>query len=309
MGLFHRSDNKKSGRGRKKTNSRKRKSSVDREAWSPENTLFAIKLAGTAIVLGLLAVGWSYTEEALKARVGQNRAADLKIVFESSIGMSKTIQDEIHLAAMEQLDGNPFNRESLRAAGVKLQENPWIEQLHNVTRESDGVVRIALTPRRIAGLVKIGDQYYLIDDQCHFLPRIYNEKQIRNWHVPVIAGVQYDAPVPGQKWDGEDVMAGLWLGQLMQQQGYANQVSVIDVSNFNGRLNRNQSHLMIRTQEGAVAWGRGPGKDNNEPRVSEKLVKLNQLNQRYGSIDAGGQIVTLYTPRTRTIPRGTANAE
>lgn len=310
MGLFQRNDNKKSGRGRKNTKqSRKRQSSLDREAWSPENTLFAIKLAGTVIVLGLLAIGWHYTEGALKARVGQQRSADLKIAFETPIQLWKDAQDEIHLIAMEQLDGDPFNAASLKAVGEKLQENPWVKQLHNVKRESEGVVRVSLTPRRIAGFVKVENQYFMIDDECHFLPRILDFKDTQRWNIPIIAGVQHEAPVPGMKWDGEDVMAGLWLGWLMQQNGYANQVSLIDVSNFNGRLNRNQSHLMIRTASGAVAWGRGPGKDNNEPRIQQKLVTLNQLNQRYGSIDAGGQIVTLYTPRPRTNPRGTANAD
>ncbi len=88
-------------------------------------------------------------------------------------------------------------------------------------------------------------------------------------HYIEIQGVSAPPPRVGQKWDARDLAEGLKLVELMCRQPYVNQIAVVDVRNFEGRINRQESFLRMvakdsrnpgaRTTE--ILFGQFPGRD------------------------------------------------
>ena len=63
----------------------------------------------------------------------------------------------------------------------------------------------------------------------------------------------------GRKWIGEDLTAGIEMLQLLAGKPYAEDLLRVDVSNFGGRVDAKEAHLVLYTRDGSeVRWGRPP---------------------------------------------------
>ena len=92
------------------------------------------------------------------------------------------------------------------------------------------------------------------------VPRGYKADPI---HYMTVDGVLNEPPAIGSKWEGEDLAEGLRMVRLMNSRDYANQIISVDVRNFGGVIDRNQSHLnlLARIGEGPqtiIKFGRFP---------------------------------------------------
>ncbi len=106
---------------------------------------------------------------------------------------------------------------------------------------------------------------------------------VRTIHYPFIRGVGAGPPGAGQQWPGGDMAAGLQLVALVADRPYANQITVMDVRNYDGRISPDEPHLRMWAQVGQgratdIRFGRFPAPDGEDYVVSPQR-KMSYLDQ------------------------------
>ncbi len=125
------------------------------------------------------------------------------------------------------------------------------------------------------GEVKAKEIYYA--DQA-LLPANGVYKTI---HYVIIDGVRAPAPSQGNPWAGDDLADGLKLLKLLLERPYANQITIIDVTNHNGRVSKSSSEITIHAQLGKgrateIRFGRFPTTGDWVLTPAEKLANLDE---------------------------------
>jgi hypothetical protein len=226
----------------------------------------------------------------------------LKVVLKNKPAwMSDFLAGQI-AATVPRTSSSAFDHNLLVAAVADLQRNPWVQKVHQVRRvygDSPGdTLEVDCDFRAPVALVHSGGDYWLVDNDgvklpekftADELPRIINGRDGKI-NIRVIDGVRQPAPAAGQKWVGQDLVAGLELVKLFYGKPYMEEVPTIDVSNFAGRVHRGDPQLVLKTRyDTQIWWGRPiSAKDFFvEVPVARKLQILAATVQQRGRIDAG----------------------
>ncbi len=69
-------------------------------------------------------------------------------------------------------------------------------------------------------------------------------------HYITIEGAAKEPPPYGKPWEGDDVAAGLRLVKLMMTRTYGNEITTVDVRNFDGKAHPSDSRLNLRAKIG-----------------------------------------------------------
>jgi hypothetical protein len=104
-------------------------------------------------------------------------------------------------------------------------------------------------------------------------------------HYIVLRGVAAPAPPVGQQWPGRDIQDGLRLAELVLTRSYANQISVVDVRNHEGRISHSEPYLRMYAQMGNgpvtdIRFGRFPAPSGGDYEVSPE-VKMSHLDDYF----------------------------
>lgn len=193
--------------------------------------------------------------------------------------------------------------------------NPWIHEITRVSKQrgdahSVGVIEIDATYRRAVARIQVAGGYAYVDAEGHRLPAAEVPQWVaaapvasgeiarqvsylhpgdappgltpRQIHYILIDGVEAPAPPVGQAWSGSDLQAGLSLINIVSSRRYASQITVVDVRNCDGRINRDEPHLRMSAQHGRgrptdIRFGRFPTPDGGDYVVSPER-KLRYLD-------------------------------
>jgi hypothetical protein len=199
--------------------------------------------------------------------------------------------------------------------------NAWIKKITKIERvispdRKSQVIEIFAEYRQPAAWIESGGKYYLIDPEFVRLPGEFSlEERKAASKLMLITGVDLPhaenaapaLPVPSAPWNTDDVAAAMKLVPLLKDQPYADQVLAIDMTNFEGRKDRLQSWILLRTDRPAadgtpscVMWGRTPGKSTfYEVSDAAKLKALSDLFMRFNRIDADHDYVDIRTEQVR----------
>lgn len=278
--------------------------------WDPRRTLWMLRVGGWVATLAALGAAWHFGEGYLKQHVGERRLVQPHVVLDNLPGwVSPALADQLYIAAGSALSGNPLDQRSLAAVAESLEANPWVEQVYRVARGNAGQVVVFAQYRQPVAVVETSQGYHLVDPTGRKLPGVYKYGQLKALSLPVITGVASSAPADGQPWPGHDVAAGLSLITYLAGQPFSDQIAAVDVTNHDGRRDRARPHLYLVTRNGAVRWGRAPGEPHErvyEPDPQKKLRHLLAVQQKFGSIDAGGNIVDVFTDQVLIHPAAQA---
>ena len=112
-------------------------------------------------------------------------------------------------------------------------------------------------------------------------------------HYPIIRGVLSGEPEDGQRWVSPELEAGLRLFDWISSREYADQITVIDVRNHDGRYDPADAHLRLFAQIGrgsptTILFGRFPSPDGDYVISPErKLYYLDDYTRQTGGNLAG----------------------
>jgi hypothetical protein len=182
-----------------------------------------------------------------------------------------------------------------------LRISPWIRKVNQVrlayTRSPGDTLEIDCDYRIPIALVHLKDAYYLVDEQGILLPEQYDASQLSrilfgadgHTNIRVVDGVQNpQPPLPGQRWKGDDLAAGLQLVKLLYGLPYAEDIVKVDVANFQGRRDPRDAQLVLLTKyDTEIRWGRPVNAKDFFVEISaaEKLEHMQQVYTQYHRID------------------------
>ncbi|MCI0676311.1 MAG: hypothetical protein L0Y42_11120 [Phycisphaerales bacterium] len=213
---------------------------------------------------GIVFFGWSHSVPLLQAFASANRSADRNDVVVRFVNapawMRGDLADLLLRTAQANIEGDPMVRDDLIAVRRSLVATGWFEAVDQVRRTKEDEIEI--TARFVTPFAVIRDHAgdHLVDAEGTLLPKSYERGAMTNFVV--ISGAHFERPRrPGVAWEGADVVAGLKLLDLIQQQTWKDQVEQIDVSEYLG-----DGPLKVRTDRGCtIIWGGGPGVPISRP--------------------------------------------
>jgi hypothetical protein len=265
--------------------------------WTASGALALLRLSGWALLVGLIVVGWAIGRPLLRQHLAEKQQGQAPAV--ALLGMPSwmppAVMEEIQALVRRTVDGSPFDRLTLEEATQELRASAWVKSVDRIVRRPGGVVEVRAAYRVPAALVERGGRFCLVDYEGVRLPLEYDDSVLASVKLPVIRGVKAPQPSAGEAWSGGDVQAGLKLADVIVGQSLINQVKAIDVSNYGGRIDRGRPHLTLVTQRGLVRWGRPPGDEQfYEPAAAAKLQSIQQVMQKFKTIDANGRTVDVH---------------
>lgn len=104
---------------------------------------------------------------------------------------------------------------------------------------------------------------------------------LKKIHYIIVDGVAAPAPGAGKPWAGEDLADGLKLVKLLLARPYADQITVVDVTNHGGRVSKSSSEITFHAQVGRsrateIRFGRFPTTGDWVVGPAEKLANLDE---------------------------------
>lgn len=160
---------------------------------------------------------------------------------------------------------------------------PWVAEVHDVSKQPGGVVRISASYREPFAYVNVNGRAYLVDEAGVRLPSESSTAFLKSADWFVVTGVTAPMPDCGAEWSGADLSAGLRLVRFLQDAAakgklpFRSWIKSIDVANVARRVSRFDGELRIRTihPDCYVNWGLSPG--DEYPIEAEAELKLGYL--------------------------------
>ncbi len=214
--------------------------------------------------------------------------------------MSDFLAGQIAKLARPAGTRSAFDHKLLVETHTALKTNPWIKSIKQVRRvygqRPADTLEIDCEYRAPVALVKWGDFYWLVDGDSVKLPEAYTAQQVpqivvgrdNQLAIRIVQGVKQPPAEPGNRWDGEDLAAGLEMVKLLFHKPYAEEIAKVDVSNFAGRKDKKEAQVVLITKYATeVRWGR-PLSANDffvEAAPAQKLKYLQAIYEQVGRVD------------------------
>lgn len=213
--------------------------------------------------------------------------------------MNPAIASDVLTAAQPTSPSQTTDRKTLEGRAQALAKSPWVRSVKAVRRTYGNApgdtIEITADFRTPVALVRWQDAYWYVDAEGVRLPERFNEAQLHQMLAAggkplfrVIEGVAHFPDDAGKPWPGKDLRAGLELVNLLSDKPYADQITRIDVGNYDGRINANESQINLITRyDTQVRWGQAPSSSAFfvEQRVDRKLDVLQQACRQTGRVD------------------------
>lgn len=221
------------------------------------------------------------------------------VLLNQPVWMSDYLAARIIQSIRPPVGHSAMDHRMLEDCALQLGLNPWVRevrQVRRVYRNAPGdTLEVDCEYRAPIALVRYDDYYILVDNDATVLPEVFRPDEVSRlvfghdgrMNIRVIEGVSRQPPVPGHRWPGDDLQAGLWMVKMLHDKPYAEEIVRVDVSNYGGRELPNQAHIVLHTRyDTEVRWGQAPSWRGFEAPVQTKLANLQHVYERYGRIDA-----------------------
>jgi hypothetical protein len=258
-------------------------SRFDRQAWQRAKIG-----ASWALALAALVAAWTLGVSRLQAFASHQRfASHVDIQFsETPAWLTPEIHERLIRTAQSCITGDPLRTHELIECRDALAATGWFEHVRQVRRVRAGLVEIDADFARPYAVIRDDSGDHLVDVIGRLLPWGWPRgESAKHTKLTAITGVYFARPQrPGTPWEGTDVIAGLRLLNLIDQQEWKLQVTEVDVSGY-----VKGEPIRLRTdRQTAIVWGAAPGEEQAlEVLANNKLKRLNDLFKTYGRIDAG----------------------
>ena len=251
------------------------------------------------IVIGLMSLE-KYVKETIPVRQG---AGDL-VLAEVPLWVSDELQEKVY--AIATADGGSLG---LDDAAESVQRNieelmPWLYDV-KVTA-THNILRVEAQWRKPVALVKSGLIKFYVDAEKVVLDYI----EMPDLPIVEIKGLPLVTKIPplGEVWQRNDLAAAIMILDRLDYMDKSEtpdkpllrEIGRIDVSNFNGRHNSRQPHIILYSKDNTeIIWGAEVGKwqQHLESKDEEKLAKLYGYYKDYGTLSGSVKFINLRDPQ------------
>jgi len=199
-----------------------------------------------------------------------------------------------------------------RAVAENLASIAWLDNV-DVRHAHDGI-HIAARWRKPLALIKTGPgprgqtSFYIDADRV-----VLDFVETLNLPIIVLKGIPMSLsgmPRPGQVFEQDDLTAALELLAILDKMDKAicpgkplrNDIDSIDVSNFNGRKNASDPHIVLYAKDNTqIIWGAeiGTWARHLEAKDEDKLAKLYTYYKERGTLLSGAKYINLRDPQDK----------
>jgi hypothetical protein len=276
------------------------------------------------IIGGACATGFNYARQYVEQRAARPTAAPTIVFTNKPAWMSDRVARQLAASLRPAGATSVFDHDLLVSVSQGLKANPWIAQLRQVRRvyrEGPGdTLEVDCAFRAPMALARFEADYWFVDAHGTKLPErfsgndlpsiVYGSEGVPN--IRVIEGIHHAPPKEaGQKWLGEDLAAGLELVCRLYDEPCAREIVKVDVSNFHGRVDAREAHIVLVTKYNTeVRWGRPWTASDSfiEVAPERKLAQMRRVLGQYGRVDAGRPSIDLrFDGNPKTVDNVQAN--
>ena len=304
FGFFKRDDNKKTASLTPRSRKKKEPPRILSWLW------VMLTIVGFALLGAGLTAGFMVMENYVKGLPQtQQRSGALKLV-NPPIWLEQAWLDEI----IKTAGGIRFvlDEDAAKAIAERLGRIPWMTDIR-VQTTPENIVIHAQYRRPIVQVAGGKDKYYYLDEKMV----LFDALPVTKIAVPEVVGfTQRSIPSAGSVMLADDVKAAVDLVYVLSlmdlqmmsiekpiQKPLLDEIASVDVSNFAGRKNAAQPHLILNVKDGVtqVYWGAAMGQAARylEANEKEKVTSLYQHYTEYGNTLKGkGKFIELRQPQT-----------
>lgn len=281
----------------------------------------AVKVLISILLIGGLAAGYVYLHREVRTRIVFTHEPPQVVLVNRPMWMGDFLAATITERIRPKAGSSAIDHQVVVNCALLAESDPWVRQVRRVRRvygQGPGdTIEVDCEFRAPVALVKYLEHYVLVDNDRIVLPELFGEEDVSRivygqdgrMNIRVIDGVTRRPPDAGVRWAGDDLQAGLWMAKMLHDKPYANEIDRIDVSNYAGRRNANEAHIVLHTRHGTeVRWGQPHDWRGFEAPVEKKLANLRYVYERYGRVDANQPWIDLRYDRVLRPEDGAANA-
>jgi hypothetical protein len=267
----------------------------------------AFHLSLAIVLLGGLGAGYFYADRYVERNVATPSQPLIVVLKNRPAWMNDFLVEQIAMIARPVGPHSAFDRQLLVDTALGLKANPWVREVRSVrrafTNRPGDTLEIDCEYRAPVALVKWGVFNWLVDEKGVRLSERFTEQDVPNIQfgpehhtiIRVIEGVRHPAPhLAGEKWDGDDLAAGLKMVKYLFDRPYTEQILRVNVANYAGRVDNKDPQLVLITKYNTqIWWGRPPGDDDVdsfiEVSTARKMRYLQLTCEQFGRVDAKEQ--------------------
>jgi hypothetical protein len=202
--------------------------------------------------------------------------------------------------------GSTFRLDEAAAqlVGDNLASAAWLKDVKALT--TDKAIQVHAIFRKPVALVNSGLSPFYVDAEQVVLDYV----PMPHLLIVEIKGLSLVSQVPrfGQVWHQDDLAQAIMLIDRINRRDKTNtpqkpllyEIAAIDVSNYNGRKDKRQPHIILYTRDNtAIIWGAelGTWQKYLESTDEEKLAKLYGYYKEKGTLSGGVKYINLRDPR------------
>jgi hypothetical protein len=174
----------------------------------------------------------------------------------------------------------------------------WVKSVDRVQVRPEGVVAIKCRFRQPRAWVKQGSCCYLVDEENVRLPGRYDAIDCQGSALMTIVGVRSKPPVVGQCWTAADLTDGARLVALLSTKPFRDEITSVNVSNHDGRVDRSRPHIeLVTAAKGSrIWWGLPPEREHGkEITAAQKVTLLETLYRQWGRLSVNRPYIDIRT--------------
>ena len=218
---------------------------------------------------------------------------------------------EILLASGIRQDDFLLDEQLTNRLAQNLSRNPWVKRVNCIRKQYGGEITFDCQLRRPIAVLRQGLSLRYIDSEGVILP---NAQLVQPYgHVIEISGAVAAPPPPGESITDTSLIAGIqvlaWIRavdeQLTSDEQLWSELAVLDVANYNGRVDPQASHLTFYTKNHTeVRWGAAVGRSlpYGEAPAKSKIATLYRKHKLAGSLELFPYVELRDPPKKRRGP-------
>jgi len=196
-----------------------------------------------------------------------------------------------------------LDEKAAQLVAENLASVSWLDSVKVQTTHDS--IRIKGRWRKPLALVKSGSNKFYVDDEMVVLDFV----PMPNLPIVQVTGVSITTmPAVGTLFEKEDLSAAVTILAALTKMDKSvtpdkpllYEIDSIDISNFNGRKNNRQPHIILYTKDNTeIIWGAefGTWQQHLEATDEEKLAKLYGYYKEYGTLSGGAKYINLRDPQ------------
>ena len=275
-----------------------------RASWFGPSLIIILKVLAVVCVLSGIVIGLMYLEKYVKETI--QGAGELELA-DVPLWVSDQLKEKVYAIATAKGSNLGLDDDTASSVQRNIEElMPWLDDVKVQTPHN--ILRVEARWRKPLALVKSGLIKFYVDAErivLDFVP-------LPELPITEIKGLTPITKIPplGEVWQRNDLAAAIIILDRFDQRDKSltsdkpllYEIDRIDVSNFNGRKNSRQAHIILYSKDNTeITWGAEVGKWQRhlESTDQEKIAKLYGYYEDYGTLSGGARYINLRDPRDK----------